>query len=252
MGWEVIPRKRLPHVPTIVVELCGGSLDAEAVEVPEIPLVGRPIARLVLQVLGHLVDGQPVAVSRPVAEVLRAHLDLPPLPRLVRAVEDGRGEGVRVQARLPLTRVEQRQEHHCRDRGKDGVQKQNRLNAGLRHGTGSLDAVNHTSSTKFKSSAIQTFLCCFVFCRGLVIANIARFSDSTSLTKHKQRPETLDAGRRTLHNSKWSLVPLHYPYPSSHSQSAISMSSLLSRARDRSRKRKELIKNALGVQVSEF
>lgn len=143
MGWEVIPRKRLPHVPTIVVELCGGSLDAEAVEVPEIPLVGRPIARLVLQVLGHLVDGQPVAVSRPVAEVLRAHLDLPPLPRLVRAVEDGRGEGVRVQARLPLTRVEQRQEHHCRDRGKDGVQKQNRLNAGLRHGTGSLDAESH-------------------------------------------------------------------------------------------------------------
>ena len=112
----VIPSKRLPHVPTIVVELCGGSLDAEAVKVPEIPLVGRPIARLVLQVLGHLVDGQPVAVSRPVAEVLRAHLDLPPLPRLVRAVEDGRGEGVRVQARLPLTRVEQRQEHHCRDR----------------------------------------------------------------------------------------------------------------------------------------
>ena len=84
----VIPRKRLPHVPTIIVELRGSSLYAEALKIPEIPFVGPPVACLVLQVLAHLVYGQTVAISRPVAEVLCAHLHLPPLPHLVRAVGD--------------------------------------------------------------------------------------------------------------------------------------------------------------------
>ena len=49
-----------------------------------------------------------------------------------------------------------------------------------------------------------------------------------------------------------TVLHLHLVLPAvgGNSHSAIGMSSLLSRARDRSRKRKELIKNALGVQVS--
>ena len=82
-------------------------------EILEIPLVGAPVARLVLQKLGHLVDRQPVAVSLPVGEVLRAHEHLPPLPPVVRVVGDGRGEGIRPQTRLSATGVHQRQEHHC-------------------------------------------------------------------------------------------------------------------------------------------
>ena len=58
---QEFPGERLPHVPAVVVELRGGALDAEAVQVPQVPLVRFAVPRLVLQVLGHLVDGQPVA-----------------------------------------------------------------------------------------------------------------------------------------------------------------------------------------------
>merc|ERR1712224_874423 len=43
---HVCPGERLPHVPRIIVELCGGSLYAEAVEVQEIHFVRPSITRL--------------------------------------------------------------------------------------------------------------------------------------------------------------------------------------------------------------
>ena len=82
-------------------------------KIPEIPLVGLSVARLVLQKFGHLVDRQPVTVSLPEGEVLSAHQHLPPLPPVVRVLWNGRGEGIREQTLLSATGVQQRQEHHC-------------------------------------------------------------------------------------------------------------------------------------------